>query len=142
MRKFFVVAAAALVGIGACKTVNTIGYPAEFVATRGPSHVWVTTNSKGTETELWNPTVHGDTLAGFNRGAFTEIPLGDIKLMKAPVAAPGRTALLAGGLAIGSAATVAMLMGSGPGSGTCITPGTDFVSPCVNPNNPDQHIIN
>ncbi|HUK21855.1 MAG TPA: hypothetical protein VLV45_09925 [Gemmatimonadales bacterium] len=140
MRNYLVVMAAGLFAVGACKTVEPIGYPAEFVATRGPSHVWVT-NTNGNETELWNPTVHGDTLAGFNRGAFTEIPLGDIKLMRAPIAAPARTALLAGGLAIGSAATVALLMGSGTGS-TCITPGTDFVSPCVNPNNPDQHIIN
>lgn len=128
-----------LLGIVSCKTVGVVGYPAEFVATRGPSHVWITQNNND-QVELWNPTVHGDTLAGFDRGAYTEVPLGDIKLMRAPFPAPARTALLAGGLAIASAVTVAALMGSGQG-GTCITPVTDYVTPCQNPNNPNTQTV-
>ncbi|HUL49598.1 MAG TPA: hypothetical protein VLT79_06235 [Gemmatimonadales bacterium] len=125
----------ALLGFAGCRTTRVVGYPAEYVATRGPSHVWVTEANNNT-VELWNPTVHGDTLAGFDRGSFDEIPLDSIKLMKASEVNAGRTALLAGGTAIGAAAIVATLMGSGNGS-TCITPGTDFVTPCQDPNNPN-----
>ncbi|HUK21368.1 MAG TPA: hypothetical protein VLV45_07410 [Gemmatimonadales bacterium] len=124
--------AALLTIAGACKTVRTEGYPAEYVSIHGPTHVWVT-QSNNSVVELWNPTIHGDTMAGFNKGAFTEISLADVKLMRASEIDPTRTALLAGGTAIGTAAIVATLMGSGSGS-TCITPGTDFVTPCPGQN--------
>lgn len=129
MGKFQLFAAcAAAFSLSACKTVGVVGYPAEFIMTHGPSHVWVT-EPNNSIVELWNPTVHGDTVAGFSKGAYTEVPLSDVKLMRANFAAPMRTALLAGGVAVGTAAIIATLMGNAPGS-TCITPGTDFVTPC------------
>lgn len=138
----FAACAVLLSGAAACKSVGVVGYPAEYVATHGPSHVWVTEPNHQT-VDLYNPQVHGDTLVGFDKGAYTEIPLGDVQIMKANFPAPLRTALLAGGAAIGTAAVVAVLMGSGTTpyqASTCITPGTDFVTPCPNPNDPNGSV--
>src|ERR1700751_3835137 len=93
---FLTVTLLALVAAAACKTSRVVGYPAEYVSIHIPSHVWVTEPNKQI-VEIWNPTIHGDTLAGFESGQFDEIPLDDVKLMKASEINPGRTALLAGG---------------------------------------------
>jgi len=100
-------------GLAACTTVSAVGYPAEYVATRSPAHVWVTQAGKQGMMDLYNPQLHGDTLAGFDKnGGFYEMPVGDVQLMRAPMAAPGKTALLAASIAIGSALIITQVQGS------------------------------
>jgi hypothetical protein len=118
----------ALLCLAACTTTGVVGYPAEYIDSHGPGHVWVT-EPDNTVVELSNPQVHGDTLAGFANGSYVEMPLSDVKLMKAKFPATGRTAVLAGASAITVAALVAVLMGGGSGS-TCYDRATGGVMPC------------
>ena len=120
-------------GLAACTTVGAVGYPGEFVATHSPAHVWVTQAGKDGMMDLYNPTLHGDTLAGFDKnGGFYELPIGDVQLMRAPMAAPAKTALLAASIAIGSALIITNVQGS---SAYCanFAPGSSnngLVQPC------------
>jgi len=99
-------------GLAACTTVGAVGYPAEFVATRAPAHVWVSQASKTGMIDMYNPQLHGDTLAGFDKeGGFVEIPIGDVQLMRAPMSSPGKTALLAATAAIGTALIITHIQG-------------------------------
>jgi hypothetical protein len=120
-----------IISLAACTTTGVVGYPAEYIDTHGPNHVWVT-QPDNTVVEMSNPQVHGDTLVGFVNGAYTEMSLGDVKLMKAKFSSPGRTAVLAGSVAIGTALAVTALMGSGSGS-TCYDRSTGGVMPCITP---------
>jgi len=115
----------------ACHTVGEVGYPAEFVESKGPTHVWVT-RADQTTLELWNPQMHGDTLAGFvgGRGDYFELPLTDVKIMRASFAAPGRTALVVGAGVLATAGIFQLLSGTSTSTGTCIKPVTDEVIVC------------
>jgi len=117
------------VGLAACKTTETIGYPAEYVSVHSPQFVWVTRPDDST-LQLFNPELHGDTLVGFDKGAYTEVPLADVRIMRAHVLSPMKTALFASGIAIGAAVTVVELTGGGGPANVCITPGTDYVTVC------------
>ena len=73
--------------------------------------------------DIDTPQLHGDTLTGFDKnGGFMESPIGSVELMRAPMAAVGRTALLAATLAVGTALVIAHLRGN---VDTCVrfTPG-------------------
>jgi hypothetical protein len=115
-----------------CQTVGVVGYPAEYVATKSPSHVWVT-KSDNSVVELSNPQLHEDTLTGFSAGSYTEMPISDVKLMKGPFAAPARTALLAGVTAVGVALAVSALMGNGKLTQTTATCTTSAINPIPAP---------
>lgn len=121
-----------VLGLAACQTTGVVGYPAEFIATKGPTHVWVT-QPDDRVVELSNPQVHGDTLAGFADGNYVEMPLSSVKLMKGQFPAPARTALLAGVAAIGTAAIVAAMMGNNSNTTTCYDRTTGGVMPCPPP---------
>ena len=102
-------------GVAACTTVGLVGYPGEYVATRAPSHVWVTQTGKTAMFDIYNPQMHGDTLAGFDKeGGFMEMNIQDVQLMRAPMASPGRTALLAATLAVGTALVITHIQGNVP----------------------------
>jgi hypothetical protein len=118
--------------VSACTTTGVVGYPAEYIDTHGPSHVWVT-GSDNAVVELSNPHVQGDTLAGFANGNYVEMRLEDVKLMKANFPSPGRTALLAGVTAIGAALAVAALMGNNSSTTTCYDRTTGGTMPCPPP---------
>ena len=122
--------------LGACHTVGEVGYPAEFVETNGPTHVWVTTADQSV-LNLYNPQVHGDTLVGFiaGVGTYTEMPISDVKIMRANFPAPGRTAVVVAAGAIGAAVMVAALMGSNGNARVCYKSPTGEVIPC--PDNPN-----
>jgi hypothetical protein len=118
MRKSMVVwSAATLLALGftACKSVNVIGYPVEFIDIHAPEHVWVTQPDKSV-TELYAPQLKGDTLVGFVKGtgAYVEIPVANIQIMKAPQVSAMKTALFAGTVAIGGALLLAQVTGSAP----------------------------
>jgi len=126
-----------LAGLAACHTVSEVGYPAEFVESKGPTHVWVTRGDKSTM-ELWNPQIHGDTLAGFvgGRGDYFEMPLSDVKLMRASFSAPARTALVVGAGVLFTAGMFQVLTGGNftKGNNVCIKPVTDEIIPCPTTN--------
>ncbi|HUL50263.1 MAG TPA: hypothetical protein VLT79_09645 [Gemmatimonadales bacterium] len=118
-----------LIGIAACTTTATVGYPAEYVSMRSPSHVWIKTADKN-EVELFNPQIKGDsgdTLVGFagKTGAYLEIPVSSVQTMKAKEAATGRTMIVVGATAIGSALLLTAVMGNGGtgGANVCFPPG-------------------
>jgi hypothetical protein len=115
--------------LAACQTRGVVGYPAEFISTRGPTHVWVT-QPDNSVVELSNPQIHGDTLVGFSEGTYIEMPLSDVKLMKASFPAPARTAIVAGASAIGLALAVAALMGNASTT-TCYDRTTGGTMPCL-----------
>lgn len=105
-------AAALLITLAACTSVGLVGYPAEYIATRAPAHVWVTQAGSNAMIDMYNPQLHGDTLAGFDKeGGFVEIPIESVQLMRAPMASPGKTALLAATAAIGTALVITHIQG-------------------------------
>ena len=98
--------------LAACTSVGVVGYPGEYIATKSPSHVWVTQAGQTGLKDLYNPQLHGDTLVGFDKGgAYFEMPIGDVQLMKAPVAAPAKTALFAATVAVGTALIITHVQG-------------------------------
>jgi hypothetical protein len=117
--------------LAACQTAGVVGYPAEYISTNGPNHVWVTEPDHSV-VELSNPQIHGDTLVGFSAGSYIEMPLSDVKLMKANFPAPARTAIVAGVGAIGLALAVAALMGNAATT-TCYDRTTGGTMPCPPP---------
>jgi len=115
--------------VAACTSTATVGYPAEYVSMRSPGHVWVTTTDKNV-VELYNPQIKGDsgdTLVGFagKTGAYLEIPVSSVQMMKAKEANTGKTMLVVGAAAIGSALLLTTVMGNGGtgGANVCFPPG-------------------
>ncbi len=103
--------------VTACSTVVTVPSPAEFVIAKAPRTVWVT-KSDHTVLRLEKPRVIPDTLSGFERGEYIELPLSSVQSMRARQAAPGRTALLLGGLTVAGAIGLYLSRASAP-QGTC-----------------------
>jgi len=70
--------------------------PAQFIASKAPDIVWVTTTDNS-QVVLLSPRVRGDTLGGLAEGVhYVEMPLSSVQSMRARQAAPRRT-LLTGG---------------------------------------------
>jgi len=102
----------------ACSTVVAVSSPAQFVATKSPHMVWVT-KTDNTVLALQSPQIIADTLGGFVRGDFIEMPLSSVQVMRARQAAPKHTLLLVGGVTLASAVAAAMALhsASAPPSG-------------------------
>ncbi len=119
--------AAALVSLvplaTACSTMVAVPSPAQFVATKSPRMVWVTKTDK-TVQALQSPQIIGDTLGGFVKGDFIEMPLSSVLSMRARQAAPRHTALLLSGLTLGGAVALAIALhsphGAPPGVLECV----------------------
>ena len=93
-----------LVAVAGCVTTQLVK-PAEFIQTRGPEVVWVTTNDNA-RTSVAQPQILGDSLKGTRQGSPQDavaISLKDINYVQAKVSSPTRTALL---LAVVGAATI------------------------------------
>jgi hypothetical protein len=89
-------AVALLLGATACTHVGTVTDPRGFMATSTASDVWVTGPDNQT-VEIVHAKVTNDTLHGFTVATgFYEIPMADVRQMRARVPAPGRTALAVG----------------------------------------------
>ncbi len=99
-------ASAFVLSLASCTATHVVANPQQFVDTKRPSHVWVTTPGNSV-VDLSHPQVLGDTLVGFSNGTYREIPMADVKLIRARVAAPYRTALLVGA---GGVAAVGVLV--------------------------------
>ena len=127
-----------VVSVAACTSVGTVGYPAEYIATKAPGHVWITNTDK-TVMELYNPQIKGDsgdTLVGFSKtGEYTEMPVANVQLMRTKMASPMRTALLAGSVALGTALIISKVQGTAP-TNLCFPPGGGNMGlpvPCPKP---------
>jgi len=109
---------ALVVGVAGCKSTTTVGYPAEYVSMKSPSHIWVTTADKKV-VEMYNPQIKGDsgdTLVGFasKTGGYTEIPVSQVQIMKAQEVSLAKSMVLAGAISIGMALLVSQTQGSAP----------------------------
>ncbi len=111
----------------ACTAVATVRRPAQFIASKAPQIVWVTT-ADNSQVALLSPRVRADTLGGLAEGVhYVEIPLSNVQSMRARQAAPRRTLLLMGGLTLALGTLVASAS-----SGT----GAPSSAPCIRPDNP------
>ncbi len=100
--------------------------PAQYVSTKAPGLVWVT-KTDNTVLALGSPHVVGDTLTGFVKGGeYLEMPLSNVQSMRASVAAPHRTALLVGSVAVVAAVATAFAIHNTSGGNT-------LFSGCTNP---------
>ena len=112
----------------ACTAVATVRRPAQFIASKAPQIVWVTT-ADNRQVALVSPHLRADTLGGLAEGAhYVEMPLSTVQSVRARQPAPRRTLLLMAGvtLAVAALAVSASRSTSGPST-----------SPCLNRNNPD-----
>ena len=108
----------------ACTTVATVRRPAQFITSKVPRVVWVTTTDNS-QVALLSPRVRADTLGGLAEGVhYVEMPLATVQSMRARQAAPRRTLLLMGGVTLAVAAlAISASHGSGPSSSQpCIDP--------------------
>jgi hypothetical protein len=106
-----------------CTSVATVRRPAQFIASKAPRVVWVTTADNG-QVALLSPRVSADTLGGLAGGVhYVEMPLSNVRSMRARQPAPRRTLLLVGGLTLG-VAVLAQTVGRGAGSSptVCLDP--------------------
>jgi len=106
-----VLCATLVAGAAACHSMATIGYPQEYIDVAQPERVWVTRFDDSVEV-ITHPVIHGDTLSGFTLSGFAEMPISDVKFVRANVAAPVRTVLLVGAATLGAGALVVTLTGS------------------------------
>ncbi len=105
----------------ACRTVIPVPSPAQYVSTKSPGLVWVT-KTDNTVLALGSPHVVGDTLTGFVKGGdYMEMPLSSVQSMRASVAAPHRTALLVGSVAVVGAVATAFAIHKTSGGNTLFT---------------------
>src|SRR5712691_3398175 len=106
----------------ACTSVAPVRGPVEFIASKAPHVVWVTT-AEYDELALVSPRVRADTLGGLAEGAhYIEMPLSTVQSMRARQPAPRRTLLLMGGVTV-AVATLAVSVARGrgaPSSAPCL----------------------
>jgi hypothetical protein len=119
--------------LAACTSVGMVSYPAEYISMKSPGEIWITQGDDPTFVELRGATLHGDTLAGFDKnGAYTELPIGAVKLMKARAVSPTKTAVVFGVAAVATAVTLTQVIGNNGPASICYTPGSSSggVHPC------------
>lgn len=102
-----------LAGVAACHTFGPVASPREFITTSLPARVTVT-DTEGSTAVFETPRLMGDTLAGFVRGEYREVPLSTIKQVHARQRAPRRTlfSIIAGSVA--TAGILYLIAGAGP----------------------------
>src|SRR2546425_1627757 len=77
----------------ACTTVATVRRPAQFIASKAPRIVWVTTTDNS-QVALLSPRIRADTLGGLAEGGhYVEMPLATVQSLRARQPAPQRTLL-------------------------------------------------
>ena len=106
-------AALLVLALGACTSMSPVKTPANYIESVQPKMVRITRND-GTRFNMIGAHLQGDTLMGFvvqpngAMGEFTELPLGDAKVVEAQQYAHGKTALaIVGGIAAWAAITYA-----------------------------------
>jgi hypothetical protein len=124
---FGVAAAMGLVSFAACSHVTAVNQPLNYVANKTPIEVWVVRRHNDTTYRMSQPRLQGDTLIGFISAndapatltQYAEIPIGDVRQMRAREAAPVRTGLLVAGITGTIVVAWTQLVGNGnaPGIG-------------------------
>jgi len=114
----------ALVGLAGCTKIAAVKSPLTYVAQQLPQRVWVIRAHNDSVLELFQPRTQEDTLIGFVGGTYTEIPIHDVKQVRAQQPARVRTALLSAGISGAVIVEYARLTGGG-GNGAAILQGTD-----------------
>jgi len=101
----------------------TVQSPTEFISTKTPPIVWVTTTDN-TVVPITQPHVRGDSLAGLAEGQDPiTVPLSSVQSVRARQPAPGKTRLLVLGSLVVAAGMAATLVGVGRAQGIrCVTP--------------------
>ena len=125
---------AAAVGLGslvACTTMAPVPKPLQYVNNRTPVEVWVIRRHHDSLFRVSQPRLQGDTLIGFvlpqagSNGLtqYQEIPLGDVRQMRAKQPAKVRTgALVAGAVGLAVFTWTTFVHGS---NGQRLLPGSD-----------------
>ena len=104
MKPIYIPLPGLLLALAGCVTVQLVR-PAEFIQTRGPEVVWVTTSDQA-RIPVAQPQIVGDSLEGRRQGCphdAVAISLRDISFVEARLPSTMRTALL---LTVVSAATI------------------------------------
>src|SRR3712207_869395 len=77
------IAATLLLATAACSSVQPIAQPREFIATRQPQTVWVTTSEWTEPVPVIQPKVVGDTIGGTVYGEYMQVPLAQVSSVQA-----------------------------------------------------------
>jgi hypothetical protein len=107
-------AALLALSVAGCSHMSVVPRAADFLAAKRPARVWVT-GPDNSEVLVTHPTVRADTLSGFSHDRYFEMPMADVKQMRASVPAVGRTLLVVG---VGVAA-VGVVVAQSHGQSTC-----------------------
>jgi hypothetical protein len=129
------------VSFAACSHVSAVPQPAQYMAAETPLEVWVIRRHNDSLYRIAQPRMEGDTLIGFSLPRpgdplvkYQEIPLNDVRQMRAKQSSPMRTGLLIAGIGGVAYLTYSQLVGGG-GSGAKIAPGNfcdcDFDEVCA-----------
>ena len=114
----------ALAGSAGCTKIAAVRSPLSYVAQQLPQRVWVIRAHNDSMVELFQPRTEEDTLIGFVGGSYTEIPIHDVKQVRAEQPARVRTALLSAGISGAVIVEYARLTGGG-GNGAQIPIGSE-----------------
>ncbi|HUK22548.1 MAG TPA: hypothetical protein VLV45_13455 [Gemmatimonadales bacterium] len=113
----------------ACTAVSSVPKPLSYLEVQQPTEVWVIRKHNDTTYRISQPRLQGDTLIGFSlptetspMALYQEIPLTDVRQMRAKQSAPVRTAAVLVGLGTVSYVVYSQLVGGG-GNGPKQGPG-------------------
>ena len=81
--------------VAACRSVGTVPSPANYVATKHPTRIWIARGSESSAVAMEGPGLVGDTLVGWVDGAQRHIPLSRAIAVSARELSVPRTAALA-----------------------------------------------
>lgn len=113
---------AALLSSAACYTMRPVTL--DELGAAQPARVWVTRADQSIAV-VDGPRLYGDTLVGYVNGRFEEMSAAGLTQMRVRRRAGGRTAALIAAGAVGAAALVYVLSGSGGGQDPCSTSSSD-----------------
>jgi hypothetical protein len=100
--------------LAACRTMGPVE-PREYITAKQPSRVWVT-EADGSVSVFEGPKLVGDTLAGFVRGEYRELPLSNVKQVVARQPNKKKTILSITAGTLATAGLLFLITGSGPGA--------------------------
>ena len=117
------------VSFAACSHVSAVPQPAQYMAAETPLEVWVIRRHNDSLYRIAQPRMEGDTLIGFSLPRpgdplvkYQEIPLNDVRQMRAKQSSPLRTGMLIAGIAGVAYIAYSQLVGGG-GTGARVGPG-------------------
>ncbi len=116
--------------VAACTHTGPVQRPADFLTVKKPARVWVT-RPDDSVIVVTHPTLRGDTLSGFAHDKYFEMPMADVKQVRATFPAVYRTALLAGAGVVALGLVVKEARGAtGCAKYDAVPPGEDEFIPC------------